>query len=47
MTTEKVMWSSPQLTNYGAVENVTLKGFGSFDGMLLLAEGQDPIVIGS
>ena len=47
MTTEKVMWSSPQLTHFGAVENVTLKGFGSFDGMLLLAEGEAPISIGS
>ncbi|NET04897.1 MAG: hypothetical protein F6K16_09215 [Symploca sp. SIO2B6] len=46
----KKTWNTPEITVYGAVENLTerIKTFGRQDGILLAIPGVDsPVAIGS
>lgn len=39
---EKKTWQQPELTSYGSVEKITLKGFGISDGLGLSPKGSHP-----
>jgi len=39
---EKKVWQQPELTPYGSVEKITLKGFGIADGSGLDPKGTHP-----
>ena len=39
---KKKVWTNPQLTRYGSVEKITLKGYGIFDGSGLAPSGTHP-----
>lgn len=39
---EKKTWQPPELTAYGSVEKITLKGFGISDGSGLNPKGAHP-----
>jgi|GEM_PF-3330379 len=39
---EKKVWQQPELTAYGSVEKITLKGFGISDGQGLSPKGSHP-----
>ncbi len=40
--TEKKQWVQPELTHYGSVEKITLKGWGAQDGQGLEPAGHHP-----
>lgn len=40
--TTKKAWKDPELTVYGSVEKITLKGYGLFDGSGLSPKGAHP-----
>jgi hypothetical protein len=40
--TVKKTWQEPELTVYGSVEKITLKGYGTYDGSGLAPKGTHP-----
>lgn len=39
---DKKTWQQPELTVYGSVEKITLKGYGIYDGSGLAPHGTHP-----